>query len=377
MKLLAVDASSLVASVAILEDDIVIAEYTVNHKKTHSQTLMGMLDEIVRMTQTDLKSIDAIAVSGGPGSFTGLRIASATVKGLGLALEKPIVSVPTIDAMAYSLWGVADLICPMMDARRNQVYTGVYTFADGEFKTVLPQCAMEIESLADYLNAAGKKCVILGDGVPVGLPVLKEKLTVPFEVAPAHVSRQRAAAVGALGMRYYEAGKIETADAHQPDYLRVSQAERERKERLEKVVIEKLTEDDLDGACALEEATFSMPWTKDDFRDMIARSYSRYLVAKIDGKVVGLAGLLNMAGDGEITNVAVGLEYRRYGIAKRLLEQLMAEAGEDGVSAYTLEVRSSNAPAIALYEKLGFVSEGVRPNFYEKPVEDALIMWKR
>ena len=125
MKILAIDSSGLVASVALLEDDTLLAEYTVNYKKTHSQTLLPMLDAIVQMIDLDLNSIDAIAVSKGPGSFTGLRIGSATAKGLGLALEKPLIEVPTVDALAYNLYDAEGLVVPMMDARRAQVYTGI------------------------------------------------------------------------------------------------------------------------------------------------------------------------------------------------------------------------------------------------------------
>ena len=117
MKIIALDSSGLVATVALMTEEKMIAEYTVDHKKTHSQTLLPMLDEIVRMTQTDLGEIDAIAISEGPGSFTGLRIGSATAKGLGLALDKPLISVPTLKAMCYNYEGcLGSVICPMMDA---------------------------------------------------------------------------------------------------------------------------------------------------------------------------------------------------------------------------------------------------------------------
>lgn len=128
MKILALDSSGMVASVAIVEEENVLAEYTLNYKKTHSQTLLPMLDEIANQIDLDLDTIDAIAVAAGPGSFTGLRIGSATAKGLGLALDKPIIPVPTVDGLAYNLYGIESLICPLMDARRNQVYTGLYTF---------------------------------------------------------------------------------------------------------------------------------------------------------------------------------------------------------------------------------------------------------
>ena len=152
MKILALDSSGLVASVAVVENDTLLAEYTVNYKKTHSQTLLPMLDEISNMTELDLSTIDAIAVAGGPGSFTGLRIGSATAKGLGLALEKPLISIPTTAAIAYNIWDTNKFVCPIMDARRNQVYTGVYCYTDHRIDTVWEQDTMSIEALAEGLN---------------------------------------------------------------------------------------------------------------------------------------------------------------------------------------------------------------------------------
>ena len=230
MRILAMDSSGLVATVAVLEDDEMIAEYTVNYKKTHSQTLLPMLDEIVKMTELDLATIDAIAVAGGPGSFTGLRIGSATAKGLGLALGKPLIHVPTVDGMAYNLFGNQGLICPIMDARRNQVYTGFYRFEE-QFEIVEEQMAISVSELIDKLNTGGEMVTFLGDGVPVYRKQLEEGLKVPYRFAPAHRNRQSAASVGALGMKYYQEGKLETATEHQPDYLRLSQAERERAEK--------------------------------------------------------------------------------------------------------------------------------------------------
>ena len=230
MKILGLDSSGLVASVAIVCDDNMLGEYTVNYKKTHSQTLLPMLDEVAKMIELDLNSIDAIAIAGGPGSFTGLRIGSATAKGLGLALNKPLIHVPTLDATAYNLFGTSGLICPIMDARRNQVYTGIYRF-EKKFETVMDQDAMDMGELIEKLNAMGERVIFLGDGVPVYEKQIAEKMTVPYDLAPAHVNRQRAASVAALGAVYFAEGKTETAMEHKPDYLRKSQAEREREER--------------------------------------------------------------------------------------------------------------------------------------------------
>ena len=232
MKILALDSSGIVASVAIVEDSTLLAEYTVNYKKTHSQTLLPMLDEVVKMTELDLNTIDVIAVAAGPGSFTGLRIGSATAKGLGLALGKPLAAVPTVDALAYNLYDTRGLICPIMDARRNQVYTGIYRFENHELVVVEEQMAISITELIEKLNGYDEPVTFLGDGVPAFADTIKEGLKVPFSFAPAHVNKQRAAAVAALGEIYCREGKIETAEEHNPEYLRLSQAERERAQRL-------------------------------------------------------------------------------------------------------------------------------------------------
>lgn len=231
MKILAIDSSGLVATVAVVEDDNLLAEYTVNYKKTHSQTLLPMMDEIVKMIELDLKTIDAIAVAAGPGSFTGLRIGSATAKGLGLALEKPLVEIPTLEGLAYNLCGTDKLVCPMMDARRSQVYTGIYRFADGKLEVLESQMAISVRELTEKINEIGRETIFLGDGVPVYREILREEVKVPYYFAPAHMNKQRAGAVAALALTRLAEGKTVSAGEHRPDYLRLSQAERERAEK--------------------------------------------------------------------------------------------------------------------------------------------------
>lgn len=242
MRILAIESSGLVASVAIVQGETAdgdfvyeqtIVEYTVNYRKTHSQTLLPMFCEAAEMTEFDLNTADAVAVSGGPGSFTGLRIGAATAKGLGFALGKPLIHVPTLHGLAYNLCGADGIVCPIMDARRGQVYTGIYKFKGNELVVLEDQMAVSIEELGERLHVYDKKITFLGDGVPVFRKILIEQLMTGRQIgfAPANMNRQRAASVGALALRYYRDGKIETAAEHKPDYLRVSQAERERKER--------------------------------------------------------------------------------------------------------------------------------------------------
>ncbi|BCJ97390.1 tRNA (adenosine(37)-N6)-threonylcarbamoyltransferase complex dimerization subunit type 1 TsaB [Anaerocolumna chitinilytica] len=235
MKILALDSSGLVASVAVVTEDKVLGEFTVNNKKTHSQTLLPMVDEVLKILDIDVKELDAIAVAGGPGSFTGLRIGASTAKGLALVLDIPIINIPTVDSLAYNLYGTDHLICPMMDARRNQVYTGLYEWQEGEFKVVLPQFAAEVEELAEKLNSYNREIIFLGDGVEAQLSKFAPLLKAPYSIAPVHLSKQRAAALGALGVEYYKAGKLQEGDSFEPEYLRMSQAERERAEKQQQI----------------------------------------------------------------------------------------------------------------------------------------------
>lgn len=230
MKIIGMDSSGLTASVAIAEDDKLVAEYSVNYKKTHSQTLVPMLDEISKMTELDLSTVDAIAIAKGPGSFTGLRIGSATAKGLGLALNIPIVEIPTTDGLAYNFFGTDRLVCPIMDAKRDQVYTGLYEFVDDKLKVLQPATAEPVEDTIARVNAAGRPVIFLGDGVAVYRERIESLIKVPVTFAAAHKCMQSAASIATLGMEYYKEGKFVPAAEHVPDYLRLSQAERERKE---------------------------------------------------------------------------------------------------------------------------------------------------
>ena len=386
MRVLAIDSSGMTATVAVVEDTQTIAEYTVNFKKTHSQTLLPMIDTMGKMIELDLKSIDAIAVAGGPGSFTGLRIGSATAKGLGLALEKPLIHVPTVDGLAYNLYGCQDIICPIMDARRKQVYTGMYTFArrelEGSKETELvldvleAQNASPIEELIERLNIHGRPVVFLGDGVPVYQDVIKEKMRVPFSFAPASANRQRAAVVGALGIQYYKEGKFETAMEHQPDYLRVSQAERERAEKERKAVvsIRQMKVEDAAAIAEMEHQTFSDAWSEKAILDTLRNPKTICLVAEKIGKIVGYCIVYTADDEADIARIAVLKESRRFGVASELIHALDVICWENQIQIIMLDVRVSNDDARAFYEKHGFTQDGIRENYYKNPIEDAILM---
>ena len=390
MRVLAIDSSGLTATVAIVEDDQTIAEYTTNYKKTHSQTLLPMIDEMVRMVDADLKEIDAIAVAGGPGSFTGLRIGSATAKGLGLALDKPLIHVPTVDAMAYSLYGCEDIICPIMDARRKQVYTGLYSFShkkreendDGSlydepvFQVLRMQMAVPVEELIRHLNVYRRRVVFLGDGVPVYKEMLAEGLKVPYSFAPSFMNRQRAAAVGALGIRYYEAGRYEAAAEFKPEYLRKSQAERERAEREKNAVpkVRRMTMEDGAAVAEMEHQLFPDAWSEKSILETLEQPNTICLMADKAERTAGYLLAYTAADEAEIARIAVVKELQRQGVARVLLSELEAICGSQGIKKILLDVRCGNSAARAFYEAAGFKEDGIRQRFYENPAEDAILM---
>lgn len=231
MKILAIEGSATVASVAICEDDVVIAEYTLNYKKTHSQTLMPMIDDVMRMTETKPEDIELIAVAKGPGSFTGLRIVAATAKGFAMAIDKPIVGVPTIDAMAMGYMDSDKLICPMLDARRGNVYSGIYEFENRNQKVLMNTDLIIVEELLDKLNDIGREVIFVGDCLENVKELIKGKLNVDYTIAPELNNLPRASFVARLGKLYFEECKSIVAQDFLPDYFRESQAERELKNK--------------------------------------------------------------------------------------------------------------------------------------------------
>ena len=233
MKLLAIESSGPAASAAVFEGEKLISEKSGPFKVTHSETLMPLISQALAEAGLKPADLDIIAVSGGPGSFTGLRIGSATAKGLGFALNKQLVHVPTLDAMAYNFRDGADVIVPIMDARRAQVYTGIYKFEGGGLKILMPGCPVAMDDVIKKLNDeyTFSHITFLGDGVPVHEERIAAALKCEYSFAEAPNDIQRAASVGLLALELIKEGKITDAAAEAPDYMRPSQAERVRAEQ--------------------------------------------------------------------------------------------------------------------------------------------------
>lgn len=232
MRILAIDTSSNVAAAAVTEDGKLTGEYILNHKKTHSQKIMPMIDELMKSAELDVKDIDLFAAVTGPGSFTGLRIGAAAVKALAQVTKKPVAAINTLEALAYNLPFCPYLIVPMMDARRRDVYTAVY---EGIGNPIMTPCAAEVDECVKYVKQLGKTAVFLGDGAYIHKEYIMAELGDKALFAPVNLSEQRASSAAACALDKYNRGEILSYSELEPYYIRKSQAEREYDEKNKKI----------------------------------------------------------------------------------------------------------------------------------------------
>ncbi len=225
MRVLGLDTATLTASAAIIESGRLVGEFTLNTEKVHSRRLMPLVASLLAECGLFGDGLDGIAVSAGPGSFTGLRIGMATAKGLAFAWQKPVVRVPTLEALAFNLSGQAGLVCPLLDARREEVYGAVYRVQAGELVTVREGAAVPLESILADLAAWIEPVTFLGDAIPRFRPLIAERLGERAKWAPPALALPRGSSVAELGRRMLLAGQADDAYSLQPLYLRRSQAE--------------------------------------------------------------------------------------------------------------------------------------------------------
>lgn len=231
MRILAIDSSATAASAALLDDSRLLGEFYINTRLTHSQTLMPMIDNLLRCTRSDLQSVDLFAVSVGPGSFTGIRIGVASVKGLAMAQNKPCAGVSTLEAMAQNLAHLDCTVCAVMDARCGQVYNAIFMVHGNSIKRITPDRALSIENLAEECKNYAKPLFLVGDGAKLCYNNERFK-SLNAVLPPEHLLYQRAWGVARSAVNVYEQGGAVSPAALMPVYLRPPQAERELKKRI-------------------------------------------------------------------------------------------------------------------------------------------------
>lgn len=233
MKILAFDSTARSASVALLEDERLLALYNIDNGLTHSELLLPMAEEILRSLRVDISEIGLFAASVGPGSFTGVRIGASLVKGLAFGRDIPCAAVSTLEALAENLRGTAGYIIPCMDARRAQVYTATFLSDGRTTKRLTDDRAISLSQLADELRGVGEPIYLVGDGYDVAHRALSAA-GIPLANTPPLAILQSAYSIGLVALRQHAEGRTVTDSEISATYLRVPQAERERLERLGK-----------------------------------------------------------------------------------------------------------------------------------------------
>ncbi|NLU49614.1 MAG: tRNA (adenosine(37)-N6)-threonylcarbamoyltransferase complex dimerization subunit type 1 TsaB [Syntrophomonadaceae bacterium] len=226
MLVLAIDSATPVAGVALVAEDRVLKEVFLNHRQTHSQTLMVMVDEVLKQAEVGLKDIDGIAVSRGPGSFTGLRIGLATAKGLAMGSAKPLVGVPTLDALAYNMCLFEGIICPVLDARKQEVYTAFYRGLGTGVERLSEYRACSPQALVDEIQERGvRRVAMLGDGALRYPEFFQQALGSKLVWPPPNLLLPRASSLGLLALERLRQGQYDDVMTLVPVYVRLSEAE--------------------------------------------------------------------------------------------------------------------------------------------------------
>lgn len=364
--ILAIETTGAICSVAILHGEKLIAEKTVNNGLTHSVNLLPMIDSLIKTT----KNIEKIAVSAGPGSFTGLRIGIATAKAIAHANNISVITVPTLDALAYNIED-NQIIVPIIDARRNQVYTAIYI--RDEYGNIIKQSdylTIDIHKLLkEVKRISNNQCVFLGDGAKVYKEFIEEA---GFNIASENLLLQKASSVGLISKNF---SSISYQNL-EPIYIRKPQAVRE----LGKINILEYQDYMLDEVYELLKCSLLGFWSKNTLQKDTELGLTTYFVATKNEnnktKIIGVISIMIVCENGDIINFAVDESYRGEGVGIRLLSALDTVIEEKQIRNLSLEVRESNIIARNFYEKNGFIVDRVRENYYVNPTENALSMSK-
>jgi tRNA threonylcarbamoyl adenosine modification protein YeaZ/ribosomal-protein-alanine acetyltransferase len=385
MIILALETATRAGSLALMVDGELSRAMAGDATRPHGARLPDELQQFAAAVGRTLRDVDVFAVVTGPGSFTGLRVGIATVQGLALAAARPVIGIPTLDAMA-SGWidahaGEVEYVATCLDGARDDVFFAMYDARakrdDGSWPAVFEARVATSTVAAGDLAAwpGGGRLAVIGnagerfaDVFRGALPDARIDWTVP----------NLAAAAARLA-----AGRIASAvnpHALRPLYVRRPDAElaRERQQRRAAEFFEVTAPADVAEVASLQARAFGNAWGAEalggDAHVAVARLYAIRLPS---GDIAAYCAAWKILDELHINSLAVDPRYRRQGLARRLLEQVLAASAAAGAASATLEVRQSNEAGRALYEGLGFRVEGVRPGYYQDPREDALILWKR
>jgi len=361
MLVLGLENSGALCSCALAQDDTVLAESTIGRPE-HSRFLPGLIDTVLASAETRLEDVDLYAISVGPGSFTSLRVGLSIFKAMAFSRRKSLVSVPTLFALAREVDYSDGLVCPIIDAKRGDVYYALYCFRGTELEELDGPDAISLQTLVEKID---RVTVFLGSGVAPGRDVLRQ---LGDKAVCLGILSPRVSTICRLGRTKFEKGGGEDIFALEPIYMRPSYADPAGKLSIEPMKLEQLDEVD-----SIETESFRYPWSKNAFAWEINSQTALSRVAMIDKKVAGYLVLWTAYDEMHLGNIAVAKRWRRRGVAEKMMRWLLREAKRRNVARLTLEVRTCNYPAIALYKKFGFREVAVRKQYYPEGT-DAYLM---
>jgi tRNA threonylcarbamoyladenosine biosynthesis protein TsaB len=386
MLILAIETTGPVSSVSLNRDGI-ITEIKNEDSYSHLQQLMPMVKKLMDEEEVKGEDLDAIAVSQGPGSFTGIRIGMVSAKGLAQVWDKPIVEVPTLASFAFRDYdweeeGKRYLYCPVIDAKMHQVYAAAYEKNNPE--AIVPGASYYIDEYLGLLEKAAvdyDAVVFFGDAYEVYADNI-DAFDILHALAPEEDLCQSSFGTAVLGAKLFEEGKVKSCYDAQPEYFRLPEAE--RKFRTKSLRLLPAAKEDLGRIAEIEKAAFSDPWTEKMLEEDLEKSLSDerllFLTAKDPEEgseaVAFIIAYLIPETFAEIDDVATVPERRRQGIARKMMLEIISRAKEEKIDELVLEVKADNTPAICLYETLGFERTGYREAYYQDG-SDAILMTKK
>lgn len=379
MKILAIDTSSNICSVALIEDNKIIKEMHNNNQKEHSETLMPMINELITSLNLTLDDINLIACSKGPGSFTGIRIGIATVKAFADAKNIPVVGVNSLEALAYcgiTQKGNGEYVS-IIDAKNENVYFAIYKMKNGKFSTYKSLEAMHISDMITYIDNLKLPIYFVGDAKIEEIEQLylaqiaKEKAKSEDIYKHEYLKNLPSLAVGIAlaGLNKYNMGLVGNTNELSPMYLRKPQAQRQKEGLSDDIAILEMSYIDLEKI-KLNYDKFPNIWKYEVLEEDYTNS--RYYIIKQNEDILGFVGIRIVFEEMEIMNIVTRIDKRNEGFASKLFSHIIRYAHKNDIERINLEVNANNKSAIKLYKNFGFEEVGKRAKYYNG--EDAILM---
>ena len=369
MKVLSIETSSKICSVAILEDTNLVKKIELNNGLTHSETLMPLIKQILEENKLTLSQIDLLVCDIGPGSFTGIRIGVATVKAFSDSLDIPSVGISSLEGLAYSI-KKDGIICSMIDCKNDNCYYAVYQLKNCQYTLLESPKADSVENCLTFLNYKYTNSTItfVGDACMEYKDKIKTVSSNFILSDNENIDTVDVYALGIAGIhKYIQFGEDKNL---LPLYLKKPQAQRQLEGK--NITIADMKISDLEN---LKISDFDDFWNMDILKDELTSQTSQFICAKYENKIVGFAGIKIVLDEADIMNIAVKKDYRRQGIATLLLNHILNICKEKSIKTINLEVNEENFSAISLYQKLGFEECGRRKQYYDNKY-DAILMKK-